>query len=151
MLAKLKCQFMGILDIIPRYTTLMRTKPIITLPTIVEVKRDLLMNKKLGLRMRVAYLVIKKLVIKSRISVAQGKTITFYEEWPTKMDAEDKKRQHHDLELVEPLSIDDEDFSKLLEIGRLEFSNESLDKRVHLCTMIKYHEIEKLDNMTVES
>lgn len=79
-----------------------------------------------------------------KIQLFRGKVVVSGKEAePVKVDAEGKKRWCHDQEPIEPLSIDGEDFSKLLETGRLEYYADSFDRRVCLHTMIKYPEIKK--------
>lgn len=81
-----------------------------------------------------------------------GKAIVSSEDTkPAKMDVEVKKRQRRDYELIEPLSIDCEDLSKLPEIGCLEYYKHVLDRRVHLHTVLKYPKTERSDNMIADS
>lgn len=79
-----------------------------------------------------------------RIHTARGKVVVSEGEEAIKMGSNEKKRQHRDLELIEPLSIDDENLSKLPKIHCMEYYEDTLDRQVCLCAMIKYPEIENL-------
>lgn len=46
------------------------------------------------------------------------------------MSAEEKKRWHRDLEQVQPLSLDDEYFSQLPKMGRVESYDGTHDRKV---------------------
>lgn len=49
------------------------------------------------------------------------------------------------------LKIDGEDLLKLPRTGHLEYYENSLDKRIELQTILKYPNIEKLEDMTEEN
>lgn len=52
------------------------------------------------------------------------------------MDHEEKKKRCHNQEVVEPLLIDGEDFSKLHETGHLEYYEDALNKNISLRTIL---------------
>lgn len=47
-----------------------------------------------------------------------------------RLDKDEKKRKFHDQTIIAPLTIDDKDFTPLLETGRLEYLKDSLDGQI---------------------
>lgn len=67
-----------------------------------------------------------------------------------KLSVEERWQRCQDLEKVHPLTLDGEDFSKLPETGQLKYYDDSLDRRFWMYNLVKYKEIETLDDITDE-